>query len=295
LTAGYLSSSLKPIVMGAINYIAKGKAQSTVKAYARDWRDFASWCSRCGLRALPASPSTIALYISDLAEFVRLSTIARRLAAISEGHAVEHYASPCSLRHTAVAQALAHVKHSQGTLSASKNPRMVDDLRRMILALPKNKLGARDAALLSIGFATGLKSLELATLNVEDIEESPDGLGVTLWRRKGDQASVGRTIIIRNGDSTACPVWHYRHWIEVSGITYGAVFRPVNRHANIGDKAITPQVVALAIKRACAHVGLDPARFGVTSLRSGWRLSREERGLGIKESGGSWYGTFSEC
>jgi site-specific recombinase XerD len=170
--------------MGARNYSAKGKAQNTVKAYARDWLDFASWCSRCGLRALPATPSTIALYISDLAEFVRLSTIARRLAAISEGHAVEHYASPCSLRHTAVAQALAHVKHSQGTLSGSKAALMVDDLRRMILALPKNKLGARDAALLLIGFATGLRGMELATLNVEDIEESDDGLRVTLRHRE---------------------------------------------------------------------------------------------------------------
>jgi site-specific recombinase XerD len=249
-----------------MRHIARDKASSTVRAYQSDWRHFAAWCSCSGFRALPATPFTIALYIRELAEFLRLSTIARRLAAISDGHATERHESPCSMRHAVVAQALADAKHS-GTLSVSKTPLMVDDLRRMILALPKNKLGARDAALLSIGFATGLQSLELASVNVEDIDESRDGLRVTLGHRKGNQVSGRRMIIIRNGDSAACPVGQYRHWIEVSGITTGAVFRSVDRHGNVGDKAITPQVVALAIKRACALVGLDPAHFGVTSLR----------------------------
>jgi integrase len=212
---------------------------------------------------------------------MKLSTILRRLAAISNGHAAEHHESPCAFRHAAVAQALADARHSQGTLTASKVPRTAEDLRRMVLALPKDKLGARDGALLLLGFAGGLQGLELAALNVQDIQEVNAGLRVTLRHREGNQVSVSRTIIIRNGDSAACPVGQYWHWIEVSGITSGAVFRPVNRHGNIGDKAITPQVVALAVKRACVGVGLDPACFGVTSLRSGRRASREEKSIAM--------------
>jgi integrase len=267
------------MVVGAATHIAEGKAEATIRAYARDWRHFAGWCSRSGLRALPASPSTIALYVRDQAEFARLSTIERRLAAISNGHAAEHCESPCSLRHAAVAQALADVKHFQAKPTASKAPLTSEDLRCMVLALPKNKLGARDGTLLLLGFGGGLRGLELAALNVEDIEASGEGLRVILRNREGAWVSEGRTIVIRSGESTACLVWHYRHWIEVSGIRCGAAFRPVDRHGNIGDKAINPQVVALAVKRACARAGLDPRCFGVTSLRSGWRVSREEQGV----------------
>jgi integrase len=266
-------------VVGATSHIA----ESTVKAYARDWRHFAVWCSRNGLRALPATPFTIAHYIDDLAEFMKLSTIVRRLAAISNGHAAEHHDSPCASRYAAVAQALADARRSQGKLCVPKAPLTAEDLRRMVLALPNNKLGARDAALLLLGFAGGLQGLELAALNTEDIEELNYALRVTLRYREADQASSRHRIVIRSGDSTACPVLQYQHWIEVSGITCGAVFRPVDRHGNIGDKAITPQVVALAVKRACVGIGLDPACFGVTSLRSGWRASREEKSSACRQ------------
>ena len=58
LTAVDFRGSLEPILVKATSYIAKGKAPSTVRAYGSDWRHFAVWCSRYGLRALPATPST---------------------------------------------------------------------------------------------------------------------------------------------------------------------------------------------------------------------------------------------
>jgi len=63
------------------------KAESTRRAYRHDWQDFASWCEGNDLQALPTTPATLCLYLSALAEAGRrVSTIERRLAAISQAH-----------------------------------------------------------------------------------------------------------------------------------------------------------------------------------------------------------------
>ena len=41
-------------------------APATERAYAHDWADFAAFCARHGLAALPAAPQTLALYLKSL-------------------------------------------------------------------------------------------------------------------------------------------------------------------------------------------------------------------------------------
>ena len=158
---------------------------------------------------------------------------------------------------------------------------MTEDLRRIILSLPENTLGARDAAMLLLGFTGGFRRAELTSLKIEDLEDNGDGLKVHLRQVRADLEAGGRIVAIPSAAGPEiCPVRRYRHWIEVSGITSGPVFPAVDRHGNIGNKSITPQVVGLVVKRACKRIGLDPTRFGAGSLRSGWRLGGEARSFG---------------
>jgi len=55
-----------------------------------------------------------------------------------------------------------------------------------------------------------------------------------------------------------CPVRAYRRSLEASDITVGPVFRAVDHHGRIAADAITPQVVALLVKRWCTAAGLMP-------------------------------------
>ena len=78
-------------------------AASTERAYAHDWADFATFCRRHGLDALPAAPQTLALYLKSLetkrsqspaglrsgTAGLSVSTLRRRLAAIASKHATE--------------------------------------------------------------------------------------------------------------------------------------------------------------------------------------------------------------
>ena len=68
-----------------------------------------------------------------------------------------------------------------------------------------------------------------------------DGLRVLLRKSKTDPEGAGRHVGIPFGSNPkTCPVRAYRRWLEVSGITTGPVFRPIDRHGRIGAGAITP-------------------------------------------------------
>jgi len=54
-----------------------------------------------------------------------------------------------------------------------------------------------------------------------------------------DQEGAGRRVGVPYGSNPAtCPVRAYRAWVEAAGFVEGAVFRPVDRHGNIGDVRI---------------------------------------------------------
>jgi hypothetical protein len=59
-----------------------------------------------------------------------------------------------------------------------------------------------------------------------DLEETAEGLRVTIRRSKTDQEGHGHVIAIPHG-VIACPVAALKAWLEAAAITEGAVFRPI--------------------------------------------------------------------
>ena len=49
----------------AQSYARMARAARTIAAYASDWRLFTAWCADRDLRRLPATVTTIALYVAD--------------------------------------------------------------------------------------------------------------------------------------------------------------------------------------------------------------------------------------
>jgi integrase len=153
-------------------------------------------------------------------------------------------------------------------------------LRAMVQGLGTDPAGCRDRALLLLGFAGALRRSELVGLDVADVTEGSDGLTVRLRRSKTDQESAGRTLGIPYGSNpVTCPVRAWRAWLELSGITEGAAFRPVDRHGRIGETRLSGQAVALVLKRHAARAGLDPAGVAGHSLRAGLATSAAAAGV----------------
>ena len=83
-------------------FVRASKAPSTLRAYRSDWNHFVHWCEQQKLNAIPATPETVALYLTAMAATHRPATLTRRLTAISKAHQIAGYASPATLQEPAV-------------------------------------------------------------------------------------------------------------------------------------------------------------------------------------------------
>jgi hypothetical protein len=80
----------------ARGFARDSRAASTWRAYESDFAHFRSWCEeqRPPVESLPATPATVALYLTALTETHKPSTIRRRLASISVAHQVAGFETP---------------------------------------------------------------------------------------------------------------------------------------------------------------------------------------------------------
>ncbi len=171
------------------------------------------------------------------------------------------------------------IRRTLGTAKIKKVPATAERLLAMAANTGANLKGLRDRALLLIGFAGALRRSELVALNIEDIEEAPDGMKITIRHSKTDQEGAGQTIAIPFG-KIACPVAALKEWITAAGISSGALFRSVNRHGKVGER-LTDQSVSDIVKEHAERLRLDPTQFAGHSLRAGFLTSAAARGASI--------------
>ena len=267
---------LKHIADQAKDYADQAKAPNTKRAYRADWQDFTAWCRDQRLDPLPAAPETVALYLTQLSDHRKVSTLQRRMAAISQAHQFAGHPSPT--KESLVRTVMSGIRRAKGTAQERKAPTMTDDIRAMVEALPDNLTGIRDRALLLVGFAGAFRRSELVGLDVTDLQFTSQGLVITLRRSKTDQEGEGRTIGIPHGTNSLCPVKALQEWLTVSGIAEGAIFRPINRHGQIRSRRMTAQVVSLVVKKYAEATGLNPTQYAGHSLRAGLATSAAASG-----------------
>jgi len=161
-----------------------------------------------------------------------------------------------------------------GTATAPKAPTLTDDIRAMVDATDAGLIGARDRALVLLGFAGAFRRSELVCLDIEDCSFGKDGLTVTLRRSKTDQDGAGRKIGIPYGSNPeTCPVRTIQAWIEQAVLSDGALFRSINRHGQVQAGGLSGMDVARVVKKLAERAGLDPAKYAGHSLRAGHATS----------------------
>jgi integrase len=206
-------------------YVRASKAENTLRGYQSDWRDFCAWCeAHGGLCPLPAPADAVAAYIAECAGHLKPGSIQRRLNAIAEAHKAAGAESPT---HAAIVRnTLKGIRRTLGTAPAQKAAALTDDIRAMVASTDAGLIGARDRALVLLGFAGAFRRSELVGLAVEDCDFGKDGLTLTLRRSKMDQTGAGRKIGIPYGSNPeTCPVRTIQAWLEASGISLGPLFR----------------------------------------------------------------------
>jgi integrase len=269
------SQGLEQLVEKARAFIRSAKTTSTQDAYSRDFEVFTLWCGQNRLNSMPSNPATVCLFLAEEASRGRAwSTIARRVVSINQAHKAAGYPeSPASRRNPLVCAILKGIRRTLGTAPVkTKEPLVADGVRALVDACPAGLLGLRDRSLCLLGYGAGLRCDSLAMLDVSEISDRADGIGVNLAKSKTDQDGVGRVVNVPFGtQAKTCPVAALRAWLSTAKIVgHGPVFRGVDRWGNVSSCGLNTDSISRIIRRAAARAGLpNPADFGGRSLRSG--------------------------
>ena len=127
----------------------------------------------------------------------------------------------------------------------------------MIEHCPGGLRGARDRALLLVGFAGAFRRSELSALEVSDLKFTAEGLVIDLRRSKTDQEAKGREVGIPFGtDELTCPVRILKAWLGRGNIDCGPVFRSLGKSGRLSQFPLAPDSVAWIIRQAARRAGI---------------------------------------
>jgi integrase len=244
---------------------------STQRSYESDLRHFVAWGG-----CVPAVPVDVARYIATYAGRLSVATLARRLVAIGQAHAVRGLPSPA--RSDLVRRTMKGVRRTYGVPQRRVAAITTDDLLCMTSVLGDSPVELRDRALLLLGFAGAFRRSELVAINCESIRRSVHGVVIAVAKSKSDQEGLGRGVAIPCGRTT-CPVEALEVWLSTSGITEGAVFRSMLKGGRVGQRRLSPDAVARIVKHRAEAAGLDPTNYSGHSLRAGFVTSAVAAGV----------------
>lgn len=233
----------------------------TLRGYRADLDVFTKWCAENGQEFLPARPVGVAAFIDDQLARYSYATIRRRISAIQFAHRLSDLPSP-------VGSSDVYLSLRRAGRTKRRRPKQVKGLTRDLLAqilsgCPDTLSGLRDAALISVGYDSLCRSVELAWMEVEHVDL--DAGTVYIPRSKNDPFGDGR--IAGLSHRTVDVV---EKWIKMAGICDGPLFRGLHT-AKLGTGQLETSSIRRLIKVAAQRSGLGGAALELSghSMRVG--------------------------
>jgi integrase len=253
-------------------YLENALAGSTRKAYRADLEHFLS-----AGRIIPATPETVADYLSRHAGLLAVATLQRRLVSISKAHTMQGYADP--VKTEIVRLTFRGIRRTHAKKQKQAAALMKDDLLTILRQMPGTSKGRRDKAVLIVGFAAGLRRSEIVGLDINDIDFVPKGMTITLHQSKTDRLREGRVIAIPFGRTDVCPVQILKDWLAVLPDQGGPVFRPIAKGGRISGQRLSDHAVSDLVKFYARKIGLNAEEFSGHSIRAGLVSSCAQAGI----------------
>ena len=124
LPASGLSGRLASLAETAKAYARSAQADNTRRAYAADWKMFASWLRRQGLSETPPDPEAVGLYLAAQVERggaeLSVATLERRLSGIAWRY--RQLGEPLDIRDRHIATVLAGIRRRHAALPCRRPP-----------------------------------------------------------------------------------------------------------------------------------------------------------------------------
>lgn len=254
-------------------YLRAARRSSTERRYAQAIEHFeAEWG---GL--LPASSESVVRYLTHYGGQLTSSTLRVHLAALARWHQQLGFADPTKsprVRDTLRGIQALHpqpVKQAEALALKELEVCIAQLAKDLAESAPAVKLrAARDQALILLGFWRAFRSDELSRLRIEHIRlRKAQGLELFLPSSKTDRSNCGRLVKVP-ALKRLCPVAAYEVWLEVSGLSEGALFRSIDRWGHLGEHALNANSLSRLMRQAFLRSGVDSKGYSTHSLRRGF-------------------------
>lgn len=288
----------------------KDKADRTLETYQWAWQRFAAWCLRRRMCPLPAAPSTLTLFLVDVAQHgieplkaptvgnvvrktkpVAYSTLKIYLSAIAREHSLADLPMPeLSKKETRTLDGIVRAKAAKPNQKAAFSE---EQLQKLLTSLPETPIGLRNRAMILCAYTSGgRRRSELVGMRREHLKLVSRGYIWDIPRSKTSLSGFSSEIphVFRALPSSTEAL---DAWLDRAEIRQGFVFRPVDRHGNMSkdDEGVSGRVFAELLKDGAASLGLHEetfsghsirASFITNSLRNGDRIDAIMRKTGHK-------------
>lgn len=295
------AGEIEELTRQAAFYAVRARGAGTRRAYRSAWRQFDAWCQALGRNPLGGDPDTVAMYAVRCADAgLAVSSIRVHLAAIRAAHLLAGLS--LDLRHPRLAMVLEGISRTTGKRPRRKVAAAVPDvLRRMLdtCPAPTTPRGARDRAMLLLGFGAALRRSELVALTLGDVEAvAGRGLRVLVRRSKTDPHGLGQDIAVwaNPADPVFCPAAAFSAWLahrsgapdlnwsaSPSAHAEAPLFCAVTKAGRVTGTSLSDKAVARLVKQAAADAGLEAERFSGHSLRAGLATAAGDAGAGLAD------------
>lgn len=246
------------------------RAPSTRNVYRHCWSQWQRWCEARGFAPLPADPAAVCAYLTERAAAgTAVASLGVACCAIGFVHRTHDLENP--IGHDSVRQVRAGLRRTYGIAPQRQaRPLTVPEVAQILAAIDRGGLlGARDAALILLGYASALRVSELAALTLADIETQPGGLLLHLARSKTDQDGAGVLVGVAHGSrATTDPISALTAWRHLRGETPGPLFVRL-RNERVSNHRLAPHTLSRILHERAEAAGLPAARVTGHSLRAG--------------------------
>lgn len=282
----------EPLDEDEARYAHAARADNTLRGYRSDWEDWTAWCATHGHRPMPASPTAVARYLTYLAaQGAKVGTMSRRRSALRFAHQLANLPSPTATARVEVVWE--GIRRTHGAPPDQSAPLEPPALFDVLDACPTEKVwrtrgrppepslaGARDRALLMVGFVGAFRRVELSAIDVEHIAPHPRGRVIAAPRSKENQTGLEPELVVLpySASPARCPVRLLDAWLELADITNGAVFRGITKSNKVRDQRLHPESVNDIVQAAVARAGIDSDPYSAHSLRAGFVTHSHRRG-----------------
>lgn len=198
------------------------------------------------------------------------ATLNRRIASWQAFHRMKNLDSPFDAPLLKQARAKARRAAARPAKPKSRNPITRQILEQMLATCHGSVRDCRDRAILMLGWASGgRRRSEIAALMAEDISLKDFSKTGVVWLSLVETKTTARGAtprLVLKGRAAQALV----HWLEVSRIQSGPLFRPVSKADRLLKRQITPDAIYQIVKHRLRLAGFEENFASPHGIRSGF-------------------------